>query len=139
MSPLGPCPVSILAVFNVSRLTYSDHSRAILMVLSPPFFTYSPQVILSSQKNPSIFNEKLGSSREVKCPKCHGPFQVPLKGAEDLPTNYFTASAVSAANASIRLIPIMPSVSCVRRKRPPSRVPTAPSFSATPAKRFTRS
>jgi len=60
---------------------------------------------LLTQKNPSIFNEKLGSSREVKCPKCHGPFQVPLKGAEDLPTNYFTASAVSAANASVQVDP----------------------------------
>jgi len=44
-----------------------------------------------------IFNEKLASSREVKCPKCHGPFQVPEKGAEDLPTNYFTAGVVNAS------------------------------------------
>ena len=39
----------------------------------------------------------LASSREVKCPKCHGPFQLPLKGVEDLPTNYFTAGVVSAS------------------------------------------
>ena len=33
-SPLGPCLVSILAVFNVWRPTCWGHSRAILMVLS---------------------------------------------------------------------------------------------------------
>ena len=38
-------------------------------------------------------------------PKCHGPFQVPRRGVEDLPTNYFTASAVSAANASAKIDP----------------------------------
>jgi len=48
--------------------------------------------------------KNLASSREVKCPKCHGPFQVP-RGIEDLPTNYFTASAVSAANASAKIDP----------------------------------
>jgi len=49
---------------------------------------------------------RIGSgSREVKCPKCHGPFQVPLKGAEDLPTNYFTAGVVTAANASAKIDP----------------------------------
>jgi len=36
------------------------------------------------------------SSREIKCPKCHGPFQVPLKGVEDLPINY-TAGVVTAS------------------------------------------
>ena len=49
--------------------------------------------------------KKLVSSREVKCPKCHGPFQVPLKGVEDLPTNYFTTSAVSAANDNAKVDP----------------------------------
>jgi len=38
-------------------------------------------------------------------PKCHGPFQVPRRGVEDLPTNYFTASAVFAANASAKIDP----------------------------------
>ena len=36
-------------------------------------------------------------SREIKCPKCHCPFQVPEKGVEDLPTNYFTAGVVTAS------------------------------------------
>jgi len=61
-------------------------------------------IYLSSQ-NLSIFNEKLASSREIKCPKCHCPFQVPEKGVEDLPTNYFTAVVVSAANASASVDP----------------------------------
>jgi len=39
----------------------------------------------------------LASSREVRCPKCHGPFQVPKRGVEDLPTNYFTAGVVNAS------------------------------------------
>jgi len=39
----------------------------------------------------------LGSSWEVKCHRCHGPFQVPLKGVEDLPTNYFTVGVVTAS------------------------------------------
>ena len=52
-----------------------------------------------------ILNEKLASSREVKCPKCHGPFQVPRRGVEDLPTNHFTASAVSSANTSAKIDP----------------------------------
>jgi len=45
----------------------------------------------------------LASNREVKCPKCQSPFQVPLKGIEDLPTNYFTAGVVSAVNASAKI------------------------------------
>ena len=49
---------------------------------------------------------RIGSgSREIKCPKCHGPFQVPKRGIEDLPTNHFTASAVSSANASAKIDP----------------------------------
>ena len=32
-------------------------------------------------------------------------FQLPLKGVEDLPANYFTAGAVSAANASANIDP----------------------------------
>jgi len=75
------------------------------MVLFPHFSPISPPSYPFKSKNPSIFNEKLVSRREVKCPKCHGPFQVPLKGVEDLPTNYFTASAVSAANASAKIDP----------------------------------
>ena len=37
------------------------------------------------------------SSGEVKCPKCQCPFQVPEKGVEDLPANYFTAGVVTAS------------------------------------------
>ena len=40
------------------------------------------------------------SSREVKCPKCHCPFQAPEKGIEDLPTNYFIAGMILSASAS---------------------------------------
>jgi len=47
----------------------------------------------------------LVSSREVKCPKCHCPFQLPKRGAEDLPINYFTAGVVSSANASAKIDP----------------------------------
>jgi len=47
----------------------------------------------------------LASSREVKCPKCHGPFQVPLKGVEDLPINHFTVGIVFAANANAKIDP----------------------------------
>ena len=75
------------------------------MVLS--LFSSSPnmtQVILSTPKE-IFFQLTLVSSREVKCPKCHGPFQVPRRGVEDLPINYFTASAVSAANASAKVDP----------------------------------
>ena len=75
------------------------------MVLFPHFSPISPPSYPFKSKNPSIFNEKLVSSREVKCPKCLGPFQVPRRGVEDLPTNYFTASAVSAANASAKIDP----------------------------------
>ena len=39
------------------------------------------------------------------CLKCQSPCEIPLKGVEDLPTNYFTASAVSAANASVQVDP----------------------------------
>ena len=39
------------------------------------------------------------------CPKCHGPFQVPRRGIEDLPTNYFTAGVVTAANSSAKVDP----------------------------------
>ena len=60
------------------------------------FSKYGPKFIFQV-KIFHFFNEKLGSSREVKCPKCHGPFQLPLKGVEDLPTNYFTAGVVSAS------------------------------------------
>ena len=75
------------------------------MVLS--LFSSSPnmtQVILSTPKE-IFFQLTLVSSREVKCPKCHGPFQVPRRGIEDLPTDYFTASAVSAASASAKIDP----------------------------------
>ena len=58
------------------------------------FSKYGPKFIFQV-KIFHFFNEKLGSSREVKCPKCQCPFQVPLKGAEDLPTNYFTAGVVT--------------------------------------------
>jgi len=44
-----------------------------------------------------IRNDVGSSSREIKCPKCHGPFQVPKRGVEDLPTNYFTAGVVNAS------------------------------------------
>ena len=45
------------------------------------------------------------SSRTIVCPKCHGPFQVPRRGIEDLPTNYFTAGVVTAANSSAKVDP----------------------------------
>ena len=70
------------------------------MVLFPIFRLFLPKLSFKS-KNLSI----LVSSREVKCPKCHCPFQVPLRGAEDLPTNYFTAGVVTAANASAKIDP----------------------------------
>jgi len=60
---------------------------------------------LGSRYSEFLFLIREVSSREIKCPKCHGTFQVPLKGVEDLPTNYFTASAVSSANASAKIDP----------------------------------
>ena len=72
------------------------------MVISLPIPSLSSLVFynLISKKS------RIGSgSREIKCPKCHGPFQVPKRGIEDLPTNYFTASAVSSANASSKIDP----------------------------------
>ena len=94
MGQLGPCLVSILAVSCVSRLTSRGHSRATEMAQSSPFSLYYiayPGLIFFNW----VGCPASGSSREVKCTKCQCPFQVPLKGAEDLPTNYFTAGVVT--------------------------------------------
>ena len=39
------------------------------------------------------------------CLKCQSPCEIPLKGIEDLPTNYFTAGMVTAANTSAMIDP----------------------------------
>jgi len=39
------------------------------------------------------------------CLKCQSPFEIPLKGIEDLPNNCFTAGAVSFANISAKIDP----------------------------------
>jgi len=39
------------------------------------------------------------------CLKCQSPFEIPLKGIEDLPNNCFTVNAVTAANTSTRIDP----------------------------------
>jgi len=56
--------------------------------------SYSIGYVASSSDSSSSSS---GSSREIKCPKCSCPFQVPWKGIEDLPTNYFTAGVVTAS------------------------------------------
>jgi len=38
------------------------------------------------------------------CLKCQSPFEIPLKGIEDLPTNYFTVG-VTATNTSAKIDP----------------------------------
>jgi len=66
------------------------------------FSQYDPKLSFEIKK---IFRFSIGSSREIKCPKCHGPFEVPRRGIEDLPTNHFTVSAVSSVNASAKIDP----------------------------------
>jgi len=39
------------------------------------------------------------------CLRCQSPCEIPLKGIEDLPTNYFTAGMVTAANSSAKIDP----------------------------------
>ena len=39
------------------------------------------------------------------CLKCQSPFEIPLKGIEDLPNNCFTVNAVTAANVGARIDP----------------------------------
>ena len=45
------------------------------------------------------------TSREVKCPKCRSPFEIPLKGIEDLPTNCFTVGVESSFTTSSKIDP----------------------------------
>jgi len=43
--------------------------------------------------------------RTIVCLRCQSPCEIPLKGAEDLPTNYFTAGVVTTANTSATIDP----------------------------------
>jgi len=60
-----------------------------------------PQLNVASSSSSSSSR----SSRTIVCLRCQSPCEIPLKGAEDLPTNYFTAGVVTAAISSATIDP----------------------------------
>ena len=109
------------------------------MVLYPFHLFIQIRPKLSFKSKSCNFQLILVSSREVKCPKCHGPFQVPRRGVEDLPINYFTASAVSAANASAKVDPNNVRCELCEENEATVKCSNCTSSSARPARKCTKS